>query len=265
MPGRGRVGKDFIVNYEWAFIANWLIFAGLTLLYVDPFDLFGNDDDDDDDRDDVDPKDGIQFVGTNEDEAIEGTEQDDILIGLGGADLIDAGAGDDYVEGNTGNDLIAGGAGDDTLAGGGGTDDVRGGAGNDVLGVDRLDADADWDRGGQETLSGGAGDDQLYFSGDDMAIGGEGSDGFNMVISPDQGPGHVTDFSPSEDKLTFYTEFDPEDPPHISVSADEDSQTTSVMIGDKETLTMDGVFTREELDIELKETSELDLKFGSGL
>ncbi|WP_378941323.1 calcium-binding protein [Paracoccus sp. R86501] len=253
------------MHYEWAFIANWLIFAGLILLYMDPFDFFSSDDDDDNDDVDPNPIDGIKIVGTNDAEQIAGTEGDDVLLGLGGDDLIDAGAGDDYVEGNTGDDIVNGGAGNDTLAGGGGTDDVRGGAGDDVLGVNRLDADADWDRGGQETLSGGAGDDQLYFSGDDMAIGGEGSDGFNMVISPDQGPGHVTDFSPSEDKLTFYTEFDPENPPQITVAADEDSQTTSVMIGDKETLTMDGVFTREELEIELKETSELDLNHSPDL
>lgn len=44
-----------------------------------------------------------------------------------------------------------------------------------------------------------AGDDLPYFSRDGSANGGEGSDSFNMVISPDQGPGHVTDFVPAED------------------------------------------------------------------
>lgn len=262
----GSRKKGIRVQYEWAFLANWLIFAGLTLLYMDPFDIFGSDDDDkDDDAVDPNPIDGIRVVGTNADEKIPGSEGDDILLGLAGSDTITSGAGDDYVEGNTGDDRLTGGDGDDTLAGGGGIDDIRGGAGNDVLGVDRLDADAEWDRGGAETLSGGAGDDLLYFSGDDLATGGEGSDSFNMVISPDQGPGHVTDFVPTEDKLTFYTEFDPENPPQITVAADEDGQTTSVMIGDRETLVLDGTFSRDELEIELKETRDLNLDHGPDL
>lgn len=248
------------MHYEWAFIANWLIFAGLTLLYMDPFDFFsGDDDDNDEDNVDPNPVEGIRVFGTNDAEQIEGGDGNDVLLGLGGDDLIDAGAGDDFVEGNTGDDTLIGGDGNDTLAGGAGIDDIRGGAGDDVLGIDRLDSDAQWERGGQETLSGDEGDDLIYFSGDDIATGGEGSDGFNMVISPDQGPGHVTDFNPSEDKLTLHTEFDPEDPPQITVSADEDSQTTSVMLGDKETLTMDGVFTSDDLQIELKHIDELEL------
>ena len=251
---------------EWAFIANWLIFAGLTLLSMDPFDLFGSDDDDeDDDAVDPNPADGIRMVGTNEAEEIAGTEGDDILLGLAGDDRITSGAGDDYVEGNTGDDRLMGGDGDDTLAGGGGTDDIQGGAGNDVLGVDHLDADAAWDRGGAETLSGGAGADLLYFSGDDLATGGEGSGGFNMVISPDQGPGHVIDFVPTEDRLTFHTEFDPENPPQITVTADDDGQTTSIMIGARETLVLDGTFARDELQIELKETKVLALDHGPDL
>ena len=49
---------------EWAFIAKWLIFAGLTLFSMAPFDLFGSDDDDkDDDAADTNPADGIRIVG----------------------------------------------------------------------------------------------------------------------------------------------------------------------------------------------------------
>lgn len=51
------------VQYEGAFIANWLIFAGLTLLSMVPFDLFDSDDDDkDDDAVDPNPADGIRIV-----------------------------------------------------------------------------------------------------------------------------------------------------------------------------------------------------------
>ena len=102
----------------------------------------------------------------------------------------------------------------------------------------------------------------LIPSRDGSATGGDGSDSFNMVISPDQGLGHVTDFLPAEDRLTFYTEFDPENPPEITVAADENGQTTSVMIGDRETLVLDGTFTRDELEIELKETKDLALDHG---
>lgn len=106
------------VQDEWAFIANWLIFAGLTLLSMDPFDLFGSDDDDKDD-DAVDPNsaDGIRIAGN---------ESKDILLGLAGDDRITSGAGNDSVEGNTGDDRLMGGDGDDTLAGGCGTDDIQG-------------------------------------------------------------------------------------------------------------------------------------------
>lgn len=52
---------------------------------------------------------------------------------------------------------------------------------------------------GDDILLGLAGDDLPYSSRDGSATGGEGSDSFNMVISPDQGPGHVTDFVPAED------------------------------------------------------------------
>ncbi|MDN5568576.1 MAG: type I secretion protein [Paracoccus sp. (in: a-proteobacteria)] len=250
--------KGGVVNYEWAFIANWLIFGGLTLLYVDPFDLFGSKDDDDDDNVDPNPDEGIRFSGDDTDETIEGTEGNDLILGLGGKDEIQGGGGHDFLEGNTGDDSVFGGAGDDSIAGGAGTDQLFGGAGNDVISVDRLDGDAEWDRGDQETLSGEDGDDQLYFSGDDIATGGAGSDSFNMIFTPEDGPAHITDFEPSEDKLTFFTDFDPENPPEITVASDEDAQTTSIMIGDQETLKMDGVFSRDELDIELKEAKDLD-------
>jgi hypothetical protein len=253
------------VNYEWAFIANWLIFGALTLLYVDPFDIFSSDDDDDDDTSDVDDEitTGITFIGENTDDTIDGTDGDDIILGLAGDDRITGGAGDDYIEGNVGDDTITGGAGDDSIAGGGGLDDISGGDGNDVISSDRLDGDAEWGRGAEETLSGGAGDDTLYFSGQDVAIGGEGNDSFNMIVDPEDGPAHITDFSAEDDRLTLYADYDAENPPEITTVADEETQTTSIMLGDQATVTLDGVFERDDLDIELKEEDDLELDYAA--
>ena len=66
-------------------------------------------------------------------------------------------------------------------------------------------------------------------------------------------------FNPSEDKLAFRAEFDPDDPPQITVSADQDCQTTSVMLGDTKTLAMVGVFTSNDFQIDLKHIDELEL------
>ena len=255
------------MNYEWAFIANWLIFGALTLIAMDPFDIFNSDDDDDDDDTDTDGETttGVTFIGENTDDTIEASDGDDIILGLGGDDQITAGAGDDYLEGNIGDDTIYGGTGNDSIAGGGGLDQLYGGAGDDVISTDRLDGDAEWDRGAAETLSGDDGDDALYFSGQDIATGGEGSDSFNMIIDPDDGPGHVTDLDPSEDRITLYTEFDTENPPEITTTTDAEAQTTTVMVGDQETLRLDGIFEREELEIDLQQTEDLELEYTSGL
>jgi Ca2+-binding RTX toxin-like protein len=255
------------MNYEWAFVANWLIFSALTLLFVDPFDLFSSDDDDGDDTTDVvdETTIGISFIGENTDDDIDGTDGDDIFLGLAGDDQITGGAGDDYIEGNVGDDTITGDAGNDSIAGGGGLDQLFGGAGDDVISSDRLDSDAEWDRGGAETLSGGDGDDTLYFSGQDVATGGDGADSFNMVVDTEDGPAHITDFSAADERLTLYADYDTENPPEITTVADSETETTSIMLGDQATVTLDGVFERDDLDIELKTEDDLELDHSADL
>lgn len=233
--------------YEWAFIANALIFGGLTVfLATDPFSS-------DDDDSGTDPTPGLNLTGTNGADRMDGTDGDDILLGLGGPDVISGFAGNDRLEGNTGNDTLYGGTGDDSLAGGGGTDVIYGGPGNDIISSDRLDADANWARGGAEQLFGDAGDDQLLFSPDDIVSGGSGADSFRMVYDVRGDAARITDFDPAEDSLTLYAEFDETKPPAITVSADEDTAITSVAVDGRIVLTLNGVFTSEQLAVTLRQ------------
>ncbi|MFN3526293.1 MAG: calcium-binding protein [Paracoccus sp. (in: a-proteobacteria)] len=231
---------------EWAYIANALIFGSLALvLMADPF---GDDDDDDTPP----PEPGQDLAGTNNDDVIDGSAGPDRILGLGGDDLIQGFGGNDLIEGNTGNDTIYGGTGDDILAGGGGTDVIFGGPGNDILSSDRMDNDADWQRGGQETLSGGAGDDQLLFSARDIVTGGTGADDFRMVYDVVGDAARITDFDPAEDSVTLYADLDLNDPPQITVSVDETTGTTQVFVDDRAVLTLDGRFTAEQLSVTLR-------------
>ena len=125
---------------------------------------------------------------------------DDVISGEGGDDNIDGGAGDDELSGGDGNDSIQGGYGDDMVSGGAGNDTVDGGWGSDlVMGGDGDDvilsrADVGEDRAGQLVL----GDpsrpsksiDEEYLKlfdwvdqplvGDDVLVGGEGNDIFQI-------------------------------------------------------------------------------------
>lgn len=244
------------MGMEWAYLANWLLFGGLTLAIVDPFDLLGGDDDDDDTPESTE---GITEVGTDEDERFEGTNLDDSLSGMGGNDTLIGGAGDDVLVGNTGDDLLEGGDGDDLLAGGGGTDTLSGGAGNDVLSVDRLDGDADWTRGGAERLSGGAGNDVLYFTPDDVVSGGADGDAFNMIVTPAGGPALIEDYDPDEDQLTLYATYDPASPPALRVTADDETGTTLVFLDDRQVLTLTGRFTADQLGVRVLPEDQLPL------
>lgn len=231
--------------FEWAYIANALIFGSLALvLATDPFSS------DDDDQPNVEP--GLDVVGTENGDVIDGSAGDDRIFGLGGDDLIQGFGGNDLIEGNTGNDTIYGGTGDDILAGGGGTDVIFGGPGNDVLSSDRMDKDAEWQRGGQETLSGGAGDDQLLFSTNDIVTGGTGADAFRMVYDVDGDAARITDFDPTEDSVTLYADLDLNDPPEITVSVDETTGTTQVFVDERAVLTLDGRFTADQLSVTLR-------------
>ncbi|MCG6882135.1 MAG: hypothetical protein LJE62_00090 [Silicimonas sp.] len=134
-------------------------------------------------------------------EAIDGdtpftaSEARDVYKGDGGNDTIDGLGGDDELYGGFGNDILNGGAGDDVLDGGYGSDILNGGDGNDLLiarsdaGEQRIgqlaigkatrgDPDGEVDEALQK-LSAYAGE---AIVGDDVLIGGAGSDTF--LISP---------------------------------------------------------------------------------
>ena len=149
---------------------------------------------------------------------LSGGSGDDRLNGAGGADLLLGGLGNDVLDGGSGRDALSGDEGDDTLEGGAGVDALLGGPGNDVLrggdDTDRLfggagntmlsgDGGADVLYGGvgDDTLSGGEGADVLNgLSGSNVLTGGAGSDVF--VFFGDRAETRVTDFNPSEDRLS---------------------------------------------------------------
>ena len=112
------------------------------------------------------------YNGTPGNDTTRGSAGDDDISGLGGNDIL---------EGMGGNDFITGGDGDDVLLGGTGTDVLFGGAGDDLL----------WGGGYGNTgiatpdqvrddLDGGEGNDSLLIGRNDVALGGNGDDEFEM-------------------------------------------------------------------------------------
>lgn len=244
--------------YEMLVLGNWLL-AGLGMLAsLVPAEWFDGSDDGADE--DVVPETGLTETGSDAGDLLSGAELGDTLYGLGGNDTLSGAGGDDVLEGNTGDDTLNGDAGNDSLAGGGDTDTLFGGAGNDTLSVDRLDGDANWSRGDAESLDGGAGDDRLIFSMDDTATGGEGADQFQMVTDTTGDAAHVTDFTPGEDILEIYTLFlEGSGAPTVSVVANEDAGITTVSLDGTATVTLDGIFTEDDLSVQLNPIENLSL------
>lgn len=128
-----------------------------------------------------------------------------LIYALDGDDSVSGHDGIDMLYGGSGNDALDGGTGDDWLFGDRGDDRLDGGDGNDVLidpeGRNHLVGGPDDDHlEGSGTLEGGPGADVLIasYDGEDLLVGGDGSDRF----LPDmRGQVTIRDFTRGEDKL----------------------------------------------------------------
>jgi len=69
---------------------------------------------------------GIVFVGSDLDDAVEGTQNDDRLFGWDGDDELEGSDGNDELFGGEGNDILQGGKGEDVLRGMEGDDNIDG-------------------------------------------------------------------------------------------------------------------------------------------
>ncbi len=198
---------------------------------------------------------------------LSGGSGDDRLNGAGGADLLLGGLGNDVLDGGSGRDALSGDEGDDTLEGGAGVDELLGGPGNDVLrggdDTDRLfggagntmlsgDGGADVLYGGvgDDTLSGGEGADVLNgLSGSNVLTGGAGSDVF--VFFGDRAETRVTDFNPSEDRLSVLAG----DAEGLTTGNDESGHLV-IEVGETRA-TLEGVSAIDEISIDYRLESPL--------
>ncbi|MDZ7574164.1 MAG: calcium-binding protein [Pseudotabrizicola sp.] len=173
--------------------------------------------------------DDLLFGGRGADH-LAGGEGNDHLIGGGGADTLMGGEGHDTLDGGMGRDWLAGGAGNDLLIGGGSQDTLDGGSGNDTLwgGFEgRSDAAVD-------VLNGGAGDDFIGIGPGDIAMGGSGSDTFQLQdFAPGLPVSEIVDYSPDEDQIVVV--YDQLQHPLPALSAEPVDGTDDV------TLLLDGV------------------------
>jgi Ca2+-binding RTX toxin-like protein len=146
------------------------------------------------------------FAGGDGDDTLAGNGGNDELFGNGGNDSISGGEGNDEIEGGAGNDTIDGGNGDDYLyAGSGddtiiataGVDEVIAGSGNDTITV--KGGDSSFDRvnagSGNDTIGvsgkkviveaeGGNDTIRAFLATDQVLIGGDGDDRFEIVGGP---------------------------------------------------------------------------------
>lgn len=145
----------------------------------------------------------VEFLGSDDDDAIVGDDSDSIMLGLEGNDVLAGGLGNDEILGSEGDDVLRGdlnrrdsqvGIGnDDLIRGGAGNDRIGGKGGNDTLFGESGD-DLIWGDDGDDILRGGLGNDTL--TGDDFS-GGSGSDTFVLAIG--EGTDTIVDFEVGTD------------------------------------------------------------------
>ncbi|MCU0899594.1 MAG: calcium-binding protein [Cypionkella sp.] len=222
-----------------------------------------------------------RLAGGSGQDHLHGEEGDDTLLGQGGDDVLIGGAGNDILSGGRGADSLAGSEGDDAVSGGGGADTLMGGEGEDTLnggmGRDWLVGGSGNDQmiggGAQDSLDGGAGDDTLWGGAEggsdaaidllnggsgndligvgagDIAMGGDGTDTFQLQ---DYAPGlpvsEIVDYNPDEDDLVVV--YDP-------AQHEAPSLTTEAVAGTEDvTLLLDGVaiaLIRNAVDLDLSQ------------
>jgi len=189
--------------------------------------LIGVENDDPDEQDDPDnPED--EWAEAEDQATRNGTTLADLLFGGSDDDMIDAGDGDD------------------TAFGGGGNDRLWGGAGHDLL-----DGEA-----GADSLIGGDGDDHLILHHQDMGLGGDGADAFEIAAT---GPvaevadlPRIGDFEPGLDRLILDFDGAPEDAPRISLDAEHQPGSTLVLANDLPVALLDGVEGLSVADIDVQ-------------
>lgn len=185
------------------------------------------------------------LTGENGDDTLIAGEGNDALLGGAGNDSLAGQAGDDLLHGDAGDDSLMGGEGADTLNGGDGADWLAGGSDQDLLqggaGQDTLDGGAGHDTiWGQspdmpdtevDFLNGGTGDDVLMISRGDIAMGGDGSDSFQLIdIAPDGPVAQISDFNPAEDDLIIYYDSDLHQTPVLTAEPVAGSQDVTLML-----------------------------------
>lgn len=130
----------------------------------------------------INPIEGTNIEGTNNNDQLMGTNGDDQIIGRAGLDVIQAAAGNDRIFGGSGEDQLYGEEGNDRLKGNAGNDLLQGGLGNDhlfggkdddrLVGVDAQAATPG--KNEQDFLKGDAGKDVFVLGNQEQAFYNDG-------------------------------------------------------------------------------------------
>lgn len=215
--------------------------------------------------------------GQTGDDVLAGAAGNDLLFGGAGGDTIDGGAGDDIISGGANDDFLRGGAGDDIMSGDGGADTLGGGLGDDILfgtqtaiqstnagdfaallaenpddpiGATYFPPAGSDDTDIGDTLDGGYGDDVLVLGSSDIAIGGMGSDLFNIGDWITAGnSATISDYTADDDQIVYSFDLATGAPDSLTVNDDGagnavitiDGQVVATVTGAAATLSADDI------------------------